>query len=171
MHCPRACNIHAPHPVQESLLSPNPVSRETIDQCIQKRKHNIGDEFGSLGHGTGHDRCCRRCERHLEDEPREDPAHIVGIGVYQEVTYPTKPIASGVSSESEAKTESPECYTTKDDVHGVFHHDVHFVFDIHTSRFQESETFNKDEIIMELRVNNSKCYNICCKDTGSQRSI
>lgn len=111
--------------VHEPATTPGPVSGNGVNQytdedCVYK----IHREFGTLGHGTGNNRCRSGAENRLEDEEA-----LYGQTVVDNLVHHFKVEEVGSSYKStdtkhESETDKPEEYRAKHEIDKVLHQNV-----------------------------------------------
>ena len=83
-------------------------------------------------------------QAYLKDEVGVQQPHPIDVvRVDKKWADATERIAPRPFPERERITKRPIRQSSKDDVHGVFDHDVHLVFRCNHSSFQETETWSK----------------------------
>lgn len=108
------------HGCQPAIRSPYPVGFNGIDQKTDHEGvHTVGDEFGTLRHGTGYNGRCCGAEYQVESEC----APVCAGEIRQRMTAPPHKRCP-LGSAQQAESQNQERHGSQTEIHGVLHDDV-----------------------------------------------
>lgn len=93
------------------------------------------------------------CSLHTEYGAHES---ITGRWIDEEITNSNEWIRQWTTAEGHAIAEQPIGETTQHDIDDIFHHDIHFILDGNTARFQHTKSYAR---YFFFEINNPKMPN------------